>query len=88
MKVFYDIVCGELLTEEEAEEKINGELNIYDFIEELQNYDTATIWDMLTTTAKNEIINTCKKHMIEENLVLLWCYHDVKKFRIIQKDSI
>ena len=70
MKIYYDIVCGEFLTEEEAEEKINGELNIYDFIEELQNYDTATIWDMLTITAKNEIINTCKKRMIEENFIV------------------
>ena len=70
MKIFYDIVCGELLTEEEAEEKINGELNIYDFIEELQNYDTASIWDMLTDEAKNEIINACKEHIIEEDFIV------------------
>ena len=70
MKIFYDIVCGKLLTEEEAEEKINGELNIYDFIEELQNYDTATIWDMLTDEAKNEIINACKEHIIEEDFIV------------------
>ena len=70
MKIYYDIVCGELLTEEEAEEKINDELTEQDFIEELQNYDTATIWDMLTTTAKNEIINACKKHIIEEDFIV------------------
>lgn len=70
MKIFYDIVCGELLTEEEAEAKVNEELNIHDFIEELQNYDTATIWDMLTISAKNEIINTCKERMIEENFIV------------------
>lgn len=70
MKVFYDIVCGELLTEEEAEEKINGELRVQDFIDELQTYDFNTIWDMLTTTAKNEIINACKKHIIEEDFIV------------------
>ena len=70
MKVFYNIICGELLTEEEAEAKVNEELNIHDFIDELQNYDTATIWDMLTIEAKNEIIDTCKKRMIEENFIV------------------
>lgn len=70
MKVFYDIVCGELLTEEEAKAKVDEELNIHDFIDELQNYDTATIWDMLTAVAKNEIIDTCKKRMIENNFIV------------------
>ena len=70
MKCFYDKNNDELLTEEEVNIRVEKILDKDIFIQELATYDYASIWDMLTDEAKNNIINDCKGYIIDEDFII------------------
>lgn len=70
MKFFYDKNNDELLTEEEVNIRVEKILDKDVFIQELATYDYASIWDMLTDKAKNDIINDCKGYIINEDFII------------------
>ena len=70
MKFFYDKNNDELLTEEEVNIRVEKILDKDIFIQELATYDYASIWDMLTDEAKNNIINDCKGYIIDEDFII------------------
>lgn len=70
MKIYYDKNNSELLTEEEVNIRVEKILDKDVFIQELTTYDYASIWDMLTDEAKNDIINDCKSYIINEDFIM------------------
>ena len=70
MKFYYDKNNDKLLTEEEVNIRVEKILDKDVFIQELTTYDYASIWDMLTYEAKNNIINDCKSYIINEDYIV------------------
>lgn len=71
MRIYYDTQQNELLTEEEVYRKIDEEIerNNYhlDYLASIENM--CELWDMLTQTAKKNIIAELRKEMIEEDYI-------------------